>query len=329
MVGPSPVFMDYIGRVLPSLGEDSVTLHSLGQAASDVLGVSASRLDRGATAVAKGSLRVLPVLKRLVELPVIELPEGGLRLTVKGEVFGLSLGRLAAIRHQALSGRTYHAARPAAERAAVAELWRQPGADQVAEGERHFADLVTESAGFAAFLDAWWPPLEAADVLRRLADPATARAVAADDLAPDEVEALVASYGPPDFSVADIALLDELAALLGPRPRREEPDLFLEGFGSLPEVVTLADRLAEQRDEADEPTVHSTYAHVLVDEAQDVTPMQWRMLRRRGAQASWTIVGDPALSSWPDPGEAARSLAHLVGTSARRDFRLSTNYRSP
>jgi DNA helicase IV len=68
---------------------------------------------------------------------------------------------------------------------------------------------------------------------------------------------------------------------------------------------------------------------VLVDEAQDITPMQWRMLRRRGAGASWTIVGDPAQSSWPDPAETGRALQELVGTAPVRRFRMSTNYRSP
>jgi DNA helicase IV len=57
--------------------------------------------------------------------------------------------------------------------------------------------------------------------------------------------------------------------------------------------------------------------------------MQWRMLRRRGPQASWTIVGDPAQSNWPDPAEMDHSLDGLVGQAPRRQFRLSTNYRSP
>jgi DNA helicase IV len=68
---------------------------------------------------------------------------------------------------------------------------------------------------------------------------------------------------------------------------------------------------------------------VLVDEAQDVSPMQWRMLRRRGASASWTIVGDPAQSSWTDLEEANRAIEEIIGTSPVRQFRLSTNYRSP
>ena len=60
----------------------------------------------------------------------------------------------------------------------------------------------------------------------------------------------------------------------------------------------------------------TTYAHILVDEAQDITPMQWRMLRRRGPSASWTIVGDPAQSSWPDAEEAERAMTEMVGHRA-------------
>jgi DNA helicase IV len=160
-----------------------------------------------------------------------------------------------------------------------------------------------------------------------LADPLVAEAVAPGDLTAAEVHTLVASYDHPDFSVADVALLDELAALLGPPPRREEPDLFVDGLG-LNELVTIADRLSDER-VTQEDAIHSTYAHILIDEAQDVTPMQWRMLRRRGPQASWTIVGDPAQSSWPDPAETSQSVTDLVGVAPNRRFRLSTNYRSP
>jgi DNA helicase IV len=57
--------------------------------------------------------------------------------------------------------------------------------------------------------------------------------------------------------------------------------------------------------------------------------MQWRMLRRRGASASWTIVGDPAQSSWTDTEEANRAIDEIIGTAPVRHFRMSTNYRSP
>ena len=68
---------------------------------------------------------------------------------------------------------------------------------------------------------------------------------------------------------------------------------------------------------------------MLVDESQDITPMQWRMLRRRGPQSSWTIVGDPAQSSYPYPEETAKALDELIGRAQRRTFTMSTNYRSP
>jgi DNA helicase IV len=328
VVGPSPVFMDYIERVLPSLGEDSVTLRSLGQIAGDVMPVAATRLDRPPAAVIKGSLRLAPLLRRLVEYPVEELPEGGLRVTVKGEALSLGLGRLASIRHQAMANRTYHQARPHAERQVVEELWRRSSRDLAVADEDQFTDLVTNSPAFEAFMGAWWPALEAPDVLRRLADPAVVKAVARGELTDGEIAILAESYDEPGFTIADIALLDELAALLGAPPKREEPDLFLDGF-DVAEVVTIADRLDSSRDIEEGEAVHSTYAHILVDEAQDVTPMQWRMLRRRGPQASWTIVGDPAQSSWPDPAETNRSLDELIGAAPQRHFRLSTNYRSP
>jgi DNA helicase IV len=81
-----------------------------------------------------------------------------------------------------------------------------------------------------------------------------------------------------------------------------------------------AERLAQERTE---------YAHVIVDEAQDVTPMQWRMLGRRGRHATWTVVGDPAQSSWSDPDEAAQARDEALGTRPRRHFQLTVNYRNP
>ena len=70
------------------------------------------------------------------------------------------------------------------------------------------------------------------------------------------------------------------------------------------------------------------FAHVLVDEAQDLTPMQWRMVGRRGRGATWTVVGDPAQSSWPVPAESAAAREAALGDKPRHDFHLSTNYRN-
>ena len=70
------------------------------------------------------------------------------------------------------------------------------------------------------------------------------------------------------------------------------------------------------------------YAHVLVDEAQDLSPMQWRMLGRRGRYSSWTVVGDAAQASWPDAEEAARAREEAFGSQERRLFHMDTNYRN-
>jgi DNA helicase IV len=70
------------------------------------------------------------------------------------------------------------------------------------------------------------------------------------------------------------------------------------------------------------------YAHVLVDEAQDLTPMQWRMIGRRGRAATWTIVGDAAQSSWPVPSESSAARAAAIAGKDLHEFHLATNYRN-
>src|SRR5699024_991884 len=72
----------------------------------------------------------------------------------------------------------------------------------------------------------------------------------------------------------------------------------------------------------------SEYAHVLVDEAQDLSPMQWRMVGRRGRYGSWTVVGDAAQASWPDPDEAVAARDEAFGSKQRRQFHMDTNYRN-
>jgi DNA helicase IV len=95
----------------------------------------------------------------------------------------------------------------------------------------------------------------------------------------------------------------------------------------MPELTTITDR------EFTGPrttlrTEDDTYAHILVDEAQDLTPMQWRMVGRRGPTATWTVVGDSAQSSWPFPEEADRARQRALGDKPRHRFRLATNYRN-
>jgi hypothetical protein len=284
-------------------------------------------------AAIKGSLRMLKVLRRLVREPPQAVPLE-LRLTLKGEVLVVGVQALDQIRSEVLAHHRLNQGRAAAEKALLASLWRTRPAELEIEREE-FDDKVSDLAAFKMFRNAWWPVMSATAVLSRLADPAMLKHVAGSVLSATEVELL--SSGLPtdpaagDWTAADGALLDELVDLLGPLPEAEDAEvsLFLDEESEFTEVVTTADRLAVVREVDPFELPHETYAHILVDEAQDITPMQWRMLRRRGASASWTIVGDPAQSSWPDAAESSRAVEEIMGTAPVRRFRMSTNYRSP
>ncbi|MDT7622086.1 MAG: hypothetical protein QOF99_2987 [Pseudonocardiales bacterium] len=304
VVGPSPVFMDYISRVLPSLGEDTVELRSLGGVLD---GVSASRLDPPALAELKGSGR----MRRLLKAALASDPPGvptELRMVYRGQVIRLGADTLGSVRRDVHRQRaTPNRARREAAAALLNALWLASGdidnPSSRADRESLIADLGDRSE-FDAFLDDWWTELRPTEVLSWLGDPRRLSGLAGRTLRPDQVAALSASWrsvdgsGQPDWSVADVALLDELRVLAGERGEGRRGREFF-------------------------------YGHVIVDEAQDLSPMQWRMLGRRGQYASWTIVGDPAQTSWPTTDEADRAKESALGrVKTRRRFQLSTNYRN-
>ncbi|GAB3912204.1 DNA helicase [Microlunatus endophyticus] len=329
VVGPSRVFMNYIERVLPSLGEESVTLRPIGAVADDVVRISGERADSAEVATIKGRLSMVGILKRLAAEPPAGAPDL-LAITIKGEPLILRAEELARIRADVMSRYRVNQGRAAAEAALINALWQRKPAEVDLERDQ-FDDLVADLATFRMFCNAWWPYLSAEDALARLGDRETVARVARglsdhdQQLLSDSIRA----GGEP--TVADGALLDELIDRIGPLPESEsEPNIFLDDAGDeVREVVTTADRLATQREVDPFAEPYQTYAHILLDEAQDITPMQWRMLRRRGQHASWTIVGDPAQSSWPDPEETQRALQQVIGNAPHREFRMSTNYRSP
>jgi hypothetical protein len=214
-------------------------------------------------------------------------------------------------------------------------LWRQTEelfSSTTRPKRQPFAEDIAERHEFVAFMRQWWPPLRPLEALRWLADPERLRRYGDGVLSRNEVELLTSSYKRLDVegpSVEDVALLDELHDVLGDppaRPRaRQQPFM----VGGVREVTTYADRIAAARASAVErPEDYREYAHVVVDEAQDVSPMQWRMIGRRGLHASWTIVGDPAQSAWVDGVEAMRAMNAALGTRTRHEFLLNTNYRN-
>ncbi|MEU7752903.1 AAA family ATPase [Micromonospora sp. NPDC049101] len=332
VVGPSSVFVEYIGSVLPSLGEDTATLHSLGTLFP---GMSATRTDPPEVAAVKGSLRMRRVLERAARDAVPGGP-GELRLLYRGTLLRLDRAALDRIRDRALHrGARRNEVRRAGFDGIFAALWAQAREVGVRLPEqRTFEAEIAERSEFREFLKAWWPRLHPRHVLGWLARPDRLRRYAGGILSGAEIRLLTAAYRNLDsdgLTIADIALLDELDALLGKpaQPARARRDPF-QLAGGVRELSTASDRQRAARAAARErPEDYRDYAHVVVDEAQDVSPMQWRMVGRRGRLASWTVVGDPAQTAWTgDPDELDRARDQALGRRKRHDFTLTTNYRN-
>ncbi|MCX4974020.1 UvrD-helicase domain-containing protein [Streptomyces sp. NBC_00620] len=393
IVSPTPLLVAYTEGVLPSLGEEGqVAIRAIG---SLVDGAEAALYDSPAVARAKGSYRMLKVLRKAAR-GALEAPSGSsggagrssngggpgrssnggrsaagapdqqlsfgegfgedsgddgdarpqapagaptrLRVVAFGRRLELEAPELDRIRNNALSGTApVNLLRPRARKLLLDALWARSGAgtrhsdpELAAELRSSFDEDITSEDSFIEFLDVWWPELTPRGVLAAMADERRLGRWARRILNPGEVRRVARSLKRDGLSVHDVAMLDELNAILGsparPRKRRElDP---LDQLTGLEELMPTreetqwerAERLAQERTE---------YAHVIVDEAQDLTPMQWRMVGRRGRHATWTVVGDPAQSSWSDPDEAAEARDEALGSRPRRRFTLSVNYRNP
>ncbi|GAA4549789.1 HelD family protein [Streptomyces collinus] len=337
IVSPTPLLVAYTEGVLPSLGEEGqVAIRAIG---SLVEGSEATLYDSPSVARAKGSSRMLKVLRKAAR-GALELndPPERLRVVAFGRRLELQARELDGIRRSALGGTApVNLLRPRARKLLLDALWEQSGAagrhsdpELAAELRSSFDEDITSEDAFIAFLDAWWPELTPAAVLDAMADERRLGRWARRILNPGEVRKVARSLRREGRSVHDVALLDELQAVLGApaRPRRKRELDPLDQLTGLEELMPVreesqrerAERLAQERVE---------YAHVIVDEAQDLTPMQWRMVGRRGRHATWTVVGDPAQSSWSDPDEAAQARDEALGTRPRRRFELTVNYRNP
>ncbi|HEX3791141.1 MAG TPA: ATP-binding domain-containing protein [Pseudonocardiaceae bacterium] len=338
VIGPSPVFTNYISRVLPSMGEESVELRALGEVLD---GVRATHLDGPEVAAVKGSPRILKVLRKAARLAPPGVPTD-LRISYRGEVLRLSVEDLESVR-QAMHrrGGPPNRSRVDAAEALLEALWRKAEAYAADDGgtgrfrPKH-DELVTEIGErleFHRFLVAWWPVLTPTDVLNWLGDRDLLAGAAGRTLNATEIDLLAKSWADPGRgpSVADIALLDELRFLLGePRRRRRSGTDAAHPEGTGVAGFPGGDGFVVPEGESHRRRPHyDEYAHLVLDEAQDLSPMQWRMIGRRGKHASWTIVGDPLQSSWADPAEArtAKDTA-LRDQRTRREFTLRTNYRN-
>ncbi|GAA2958473.1 HelD family protein [Streptomyces enissocaesilis] len=368
VVSPTPLLVAYTEGVLPSLGEEGqVAIRAVGSLVDGAEASTydepniarikgSSRMFKVLRHAARGALDAPPAPAAPAEDGQLSFGEeeesapGGtrvptrLRVVAFGQRVELDAEDLKRIRHNVLSGTApVNLLRPRARKLLLDALWskssgrgRYTDQELIAELRSGFDEDVSTETDFIAFLDAWWPELTPRRVLAAMADDKRLGRWARRVLNPRETRQLARSLrrldadGNGPLSVHDVALLDELQTLLGApvRPRRKREYDPLDQLSGLEELMPRreetqwerAERLAQERTE---------YAHVIVDEAQDLTPMQWRMVGRRGRHATWTIVGDAAQSSWTDPDEAAAARDEALGARPRRRFTLTVNYRNP
>ena len=353
VVGPSAAYTSYIERVLPSLGEDTVTLRSLGDV---VDAVSTERLDDPEAAAVKGSLAIRQVLARAARDGVPDGPTE-LRVFVAGRALRLTRPVLEQVRTRALRQHQRNLAHGALVQLLADAAFRESGHPDRAE----FVDRFVDHRDVEKFMAAWWPQVDPREVLLWLADGERLQRYATGVLDQRDTavlrESMQRALDTGTWSVADVALIDDLAGRLGAvqdQPREERGFYEVEELDSLsdygvtevqpvarPDPVergytvtpaTAMERLLSGRvlQVGVGPSARASgeYAHVLVDEAQDLSPMQWRMLGRRGRRASWTVVGDAAQSSWSDAAESKVAREEAFGTQQRRLFHMDTNYRN-
>ncbi|MBF6195968.1 RNA polymerase recycling motor ATPase HelR [Nocardia sp. CDC186] len=361
VVGPNPAFLNHIGRVLPALGETNVVFTTTGDL---VPGLHVTAEDDPEAARRKGSLAILDVLaaavadrQRLPEHPVpIELSDVTVRIDAETAQWGREEARASGLPHNEARAVFAEIVTWVLTERAIARIGRGWLTRQDRDAwENLRSDLraeLADDARFAAALDDLWPILTPQRLLAELYEsPQRLEAAGAD-------RALLRRDGYA-WTVSDVPLLDELVDLLG----REKPDDDAErerkaqaeyAAGVLDILVgredmmddedhlfahdllyaeDLADRFLERdtRELAERAAADRdwTYRHVVVDEAQELSEMDWRVLMRRCPGRSFTIVGDLA---------QRRSAAGAISWDAMLEpyvpgrwvYRsLTVNYRTP
>ena len=304
VIGPNRVFLRYIERVLPSLGEAGVEQVVL----SDLCpGLGFGGRESHEAARVKGLKKMARVIDKAVhdrqrplkEDAVFPFGVGYVRLTVEASRDIVKSARRRYHRH--------NQARRFVENeawAAMAATWR--GGDTEPEAVR---EALRGTPEWRAVIERMWPVLTPAQLLHDLyGSRALLKSAAQGILREDEYLALhrerSAVIDDVKWTNADAALLDEARFVLGPKPNR-----------------------SGKTDEKDEIR---TYGHIVVDEVQDLTPMQLRMVTRRSLNGSMTVVGDIAQATGPHAADSWDDvLAHLPGRKEPRVTGLSVGYRIP
>ena len=296
MVGPNRAFLSYIRDVLPALGELDVTQTTVGELISGDSGAVPVRgTDDEATAIVKGDARMAEVLRRALWASVrtpaaaVVLPRGSRRWRVAAWELEELVHEL---RHR---GVRYGAARELLEhRIAHVILTQMEAAGEACDDRTH--EAVRRSRPVRAAVDAIWPKVDPVRLVFGLLSSAPPLAQAAEGvLTAAEQAAIVwpaAPRGPGSarWSAADLVLIDEARDLITRTP---------------------------------------SLAHVVVDEAQDLSPMECRALGRRCSTGAATVLGDLAQGTTPWAAPSWESLLANLGKPETDVRELSVGYRVP
>jgi DNA helicase IV len=348
VVGPNPLFLRYIEQVLPSLGETGVSLSTV---AGLVPEVRVRGVDDPAAAKLKGDVRMVKVLARAVrtrERPLrrdAEIPFGAgvlrLRANATEDIVTAARRRPG----------THNARRRFVEsqvlRALSEEYRRRTGRDEADEpaSQEEQSDLsqrLRRVPEVAEALDRMWPRLSPHEFLHDLLGARPLLTAAGKGVLDGaDVQRLhrprSASLDDIRWTVADTALIDEARTLLGPRrggrphrPRaqRGEEAAVQEG-GFWPQGLATSPAPATSPVHATDDEIRS-FGHIVVDEVQDLSPMQLRMLARRSLSGSMTVVGDIAQATGPWAPQGWDDVTrHLSPQRPPRLVELTVSYRTP
>lgn len=296
IVGPNRIFFRYISQVLPSLGETAsvqLTIEGLTTGGYWIRGE-----DTAAQAAIKGDQRMALVLKKAAQHR-IAITANDIRIDTPFGAVTLGATEVSVILKRALdSGRALNDARATVREHLVDLAWRthlaKPGSDHTIAAA--FVDSMRANADFKKTLDRVWPAGSAGDLVRRLYGNQRLLAHATRDvLSPEERDLLTRKPSPKMgqelWTTADLAVLDEAEAILN--------------------------RTSQQ------------YGHIIVDEAQDLSAMQLRMIARRARRGSMTILGDLAQASAPGGQRTWPEVIDVLGAGSTRYEELTVGYRVP
>ncbi|MCI5826315.1 MAG: ATP-binding domain-containing protein [Arcanobacterium sp.] len=352
LIGPSLRFLHYIDQVLPSLGESNVVATTIGELFP---GVSPSTHDSPQAAEIKSRLVWRAIARRAVPT-ILEKPlKHTAVFTLSGKKIALTPGDVEQAQRRARhTNKPHNQARTVYAKFLVEQLaQRLAQALETSLGDSSW--LVADVAGdpdITREINRHWLPASPQWLLEHMYKWPEILEQVAPELTANERSTLRRERGS-GFSIADIPLLDELAEYLGPfssdAVRREQAaqqqsqeqlasymadTMTAMGLGGgIVSSTAMVNRIAANAPHATVAETAAldrtwTYGHVVVDEAQELTPMQWVMVARRNPSRSMTLVGDLDQRTHTRPGESWKDALGELGAFARVE-ELTISYRTP